>query len=72
MNQWLAWLKAEVAAWRDDPHLVRCVMTICNNQNSKPGYAAEEELLRHLLGRFKALTWIRREPDKWPCSAGIE
>ncbi len=61
MRQWLDWLRNEVRSWKQDPHLVRYVMTILTNQNQSEGYKAESFLTCDLIERFDDVPW----PRKW-------
>ena len=54
---WLAWLRAEVSNWTDAPELVRAVQVILANQNTDPGYQAEEYLEQGLFRRFREIPW---------------
>lgn len=58
MNDWLMWLTSEVKSWADSPWLVRFVWTIIENQNTKPGYDAEESLTEGLYERFRDVPWV--------------
>lgn len=57
MNAWLAWLKAEVGLWHQQPRLIGQVMTILAVPNTEPGHQAEEQLVALLRERFSAIPW---------------
>ena len=54
---WIDWLRKELSAWIDQPHLVRSVQLILANQNKPIGYAAESRLCNDILDRFHAVPW---------------
>ena len=56
---WLDWLREEISAWIDHPHLVRSVQLILANQNQQIVYAAESRLCLGIMDRFGAIPWNR-------------
>lgn len=63
MEDWLIWLGNEVATWDHEPSLVRLVIEILGNQNSKSGYRAENQLTLALLNRFRDVPWNKGIAD---------
>lgn len=59
-EDWLAWLTNEVLSWIEAPELVRAVQVILHNQNTDPGYEAEEDLTFRLFTRFRDIPWTIR------------
>ena len=54
---WIEWLRKELSAWIDHPHLVRSVQLILANQNKPIGYAAEFRLCTDIVERFHSVPW---------------
>ena len=54
---WIDWLRKELSAWIDHPHLVRSVQLILANQNKPIGYAAEFRLCTDIVDRFHSVPW---------------
>lgn len=54
---WIDWLRKELSAWIDHPHLVRSVQLILANQNKPIGYAAESRLCTDIVDRFHSVPW---------------
>lgn len=56
-QNWLDWLRDEMASWVDHPELVRAVMQILAHQNEALGYLAESQLCLALLDKFADVPW---------------
>ncbi len=54
---WLEWLRTEVAAWIDEPRLVRSVQLTLTNQNQPIGYLAEAQMGVEIMSRFSKVPW---------------
>ena len=57
VDEWLPWLRAEVASWHGEPDIVACIRTIVINQSADSGYQAEDDLDQLLLARFQHVPW---------------
>jgi hypothetical protein len=58
---WLACIEREVLVLLDDSSITRAVLTAVAYENTTPGYAAEDELVLLLMGRYQRLFMPRAE-----------
>ena len=60
---WLAWLRAEVERWVDEPAIVQSLMLVLAQQNTDAGYRGEQRLETLLKLRFCDVPWY--QPGSW-------
>ncbi len=56
---WFGWLREQVDNWAlHDPEVIQLWVSVLQNQNSDPGYLAEDELCIALATRHPQIPWI--------------
>lgn len=57
VNYWVDWLRNEIISWVNHPEIVKEILVILANQNTKNGYAAEARLCLALMLHYNDVPW---------------